>query len=48
MPPLAERGAETRGIERDEEDADEFGVEGLGLDGEAGLPVGEAGVGRDG
>ena len=48
MPPLAKRLTATSGVQRDEKDAIETGVQGLGHDEECGLPVGDAVVGLDG
>lgn len=48
MPPLAKRLTAIGGVQRDEKDAIETGVQGLGHDDECGLPVGDAVVRLDG
>jgi len=48
MPPLAKRLAATGGVQRDEKDAVESGVQGLGNDDERGLPLGNAVARLDG
>jgi len=48
MPPLAKRLAATGGAQRDEKDAVESGVQGLGNDDERGLPLGNAVARLDG
>ena len=48
MPRLAKRLTATGGVQTDEKDAIETGVQGLGHDDECGLPVGDAVVRLDG